>query len=209
MKEIAPYTNSAEAMEALDNGGRFYNLMSKANDGLITKAELAKVGGLFNDAQKMMLFLDMSLSKLDAKASGGIRASLEPSLQKAYQKYQPKWLSIPEANSIEHLASGLIVKGIPTLKESKSEFSGFIMVPISTGSTTTFTMIPLIDQYDVYELRDEESAQNFLIAHARGKKKLPQKTLQVAGILKELKSQEEEQSPQNVFLEVVYHMDAQ
>ena len=49
--------------------------------------------------------------------------------------------------------------------DSKSDFKGFIMIPISTGSVMTFSMVPIIDQYDVYEIRETEIDQSFLIAH--------------------------------------------
>lgn len=209
MKKIEPYQSVNDAMAALDNGGRFYNLLSKANDGLITKAELAKVGGVFNDKQKMMLFLEMSLVNLDELAKKEIVGNMEPSLQEAYKQYQPKWLKASEANSHEYLAAGLIVSGIPKLKESKTEFTGFIMVPISTGNVTTFAMVPIMDQYDVYELRDENSSDTFLIAHSRSSKKLPEKKLKVAGILKELKTKKGKEGPAKVFLEAVYHMEGE
>ncbi len=32
MKDVIPYTNYTSALEALDNGGRFYNLFTKADD---------------------------------------------------------------------------------------------------------------------------------------------------------------------------------
>lgn len=207
MKKVAPYSTLNEAMKSLDNGGRFYNVLTKADDGLITKAELAKVGGLFNDKQKMMLFLEMSLSQLDQDARSEVMASMEPSLQEAYSKYLPKWLTASEANAIEHVAAGLVVSGVPQLKESKTEFTGFIMIPIVAGSVTTFSMIPIMDEYDVYELRDESSSESFLIAHARGMEKLPEKQLQVAGILKELQTEEDTESPTKVFLEAIYHIE--
>jgi len=209
MKEIVPYKSLDDAMNALDNGGRFYNLLSKAKDGVITKAELAKVGGLFNDKQKMVLFLEMSLMQLEEPSRNKILLSMEPSLQEAYKKYQPQWMTASEANSEEHLAAGLIVSGVPTLKESKNEFSVFIMVPISTGNATTFAMVPIMDQYDVYELRDESSSDTFLIAHTRGSQKLPERKLKVAGILKELKTKKsnEDNGSKRVFLEAIYHVE--
>ena len=37
MKKIIPYKSSNEALTALDNGGRFYNIFTKAGDGVITQ----------------------------------------------------------------------------------------------------------------------------------------------------------------------------
>ena len=65
MKKIEPYRNINDAISNLDNGGRFYNILTKADDGIISKSELGKVGGIFNDKQQMILFLELSISKLD------------------------------------------------------------------------------------------------------------------------------------------------
>ena len=47
MQDVIPYTNYAGAPEALDNGGRFYNIFTKAQDDEVSLVELAKVAGVF------------------------------------------------------------------------------------------------------------------------------------------------------------------
>jgi len=64
MKRISPYKEINEALSSLDNGGRFYNILTKSNDGIISQSELGKIGGLFNDKQKIILFLEMSMTSL-------------------------------------------------------------------------------------------------------------------------------------------------
>ena len=76
MKRITPYSNLQEAMHALDNGGRFYNILTKADDGVIDKAELGKVGGLFNDKQQMILFFVMSTLTLKEEEKEEIISNL-------------------------------------------------------------------------------------------------------------------------------------
>ena len=75
------------------------------------------------------------------------------------------------------------------------------------GSVMTFMMVPIIDQYDVYELKDEASSGSFLIAHAKGATKLPQARIKVAGVLKELKAKKDEENASKKFLEAVYYME--
>ena len=65
MKKIEPYKNINEATLSLDNGGRFYNVLTKSDDGIISSSELGKVAGLFIDKQKMVLFLDLATSNFD------------------------------------------------------------------------------------------------------------------------------------------------
>lgn len=209
MKKIEPYRNFNDALSNLDNGGRFYNILTKADDGVISKAELGKVGGIFYDKQQMILFFELSISKLDEEKRNAVISKLEESLQKLYIKYKPIELLPSEAYTKGIIASNTIITGIPTLIESKSELVGFIMIPITTGNVTTFTMIPLIDMYDVYEIRDEESDETFLIAHAKGTTKLPNRKIKVAGVLKELKSNKKEKTASKRFLEAIYHLEIQ
>jgi hypothetical protein len=207
MKKIEPFRNFNDALSNLDNGGRFYNILTKADDGIISKAELGKVGGIFYDKQQMILFLELSISKLDAEKRNAVISKLEENLKKLYIKYKPVELLPSEAHTKGIIAANTIITGVPTLIESKSQFVGFIMIPIVTGKVTTFTMIPLIDMYDVYEIRDEASDENFLIAHTKGATKLPRKKIKVAGVLKELKSNRKEAVASKRFLEAIYHME--
>ena len=207
MKKIEPYKNINDAISNLDNGGRFYNILTKADDGIISKSELGKVGGIFNDKQQMILFFELSISNLDDKKRNTLISKLEESLQEVYLKYKPIELLPSEAHTKGVIASNAIITGIPRLTQSKSDFIGFIMIPVIAGNVTTFSMIPLIDLYDVYELIDEESDKNFLIAHSKGTNKLPEKKIKVAGVLKELKSAKNEKKASKKFLEAVYHME--
>ncbi|NQV34373.1 MAG: hypothetical protein HQ515_16890 [Phycisphaeraceae bacterium] len=207
MKHIVPYKTARNALAALDNGGRFYNLITQANDGHVTRAELARVAGVFNDRQKMVLYLEMSISELDQQAVKDIRSSLSPNLKLAYKRYCPQQLLPSEAQLQGRISSNAIITGVPKFVKSNSDFTGFIMIPISTGKTTTFMMVPIIDVYDVYEIRDNKTAREFLIAHARGSAKLPAKPVRCGGIIKELKPDKKPKTKTKPkkFLETLYY----
>ena len=207
MKRIEPYKNINDAIKSLDNGGRFFNFLTKAEDGVINKSELGKVGGIFNDKQQMILFLELAMVQLRQSEKDTIISKLEQGLQKAYTKYKPQTLLPSEANAKGVISSNAIITGIPKLIDSKSDFQGFIMIPIMAGNVTTFSMIPLIDQYDVYELRDEQSAKTFLIAHLKGSQRLPSSRVILGGVLKELKKSEVETDVQGKFLETIFHLN--
>jgi hypothetical protein len=202
MKQIHPYQSVAEALTALDNGGRFYNLFTQAEDGTITQAELAKVSGLFNEKQKLVLFLDLSLSQLDTDSRNEVISRLDDKLKAVYHKYAPIELSPAEVNEIGTKSSNIVVSGIPELKESKNYFSGMILVPVGKA----FVPIPISDMYHVYEIRDEQSAEIMIIAHATGSEKLPSKKIKVGGVLKELKPDKNAPSTSS-FLEINYFMN--
>ena len=203
MKKIEPYKNINEATLSLDNGGRFYNVLTKSDDGIISTSELGKVAGLFIDKQKMVLFLDLAISNFDVNAKEKIVNSLDASLRSTYEKYKSHELLPSEAYDKGILSSNSIITGFPKKIDSKSDFNGVIVLPVGKS----FVVMPIIDKYDVYEIRDEVSDDTFLIAHARGSIVLPEKKIKVAGVLKELKANKNEKKASKRFLEAIYYLD--
>ena len=206
MKRIEPYASSNFAMKDLDNGGRFYNLWTKADDGVISSAELAKVGGLFNDKQKMILYLQMALSKMEDAEKSIVLNRLDENLKIAYNEYHVEQILDCTSGLEGKQGQNVIIKGIPRRIESKSDFNAFIMVPIMAGSVTTFSMIPIIDKYEIYEIHSE-SGDNFLIAHTRETESLPEQVFMIGGVVKELKSDNDEDSKSTIFIEAVYYCE--
>ena len=204
MEKIKPYKDLKCALQSLDNGGRFFNFRTKAEDGIITQSELGKVGGVFIESQQLILFLEMSLLELDQAAKDTIISKLDNGLQKKYLKYKPQRVLPSEASLNGIISSNAIITGTPKLIDSKTSFNGFIMFPMVSGNVTSFMMIPLIDEYEVYELRDDETSETFLIAHPKGYEKLPSKKMTVGGVLKELNETEEEDGAKVKFLEALY-----
>lgn len=194
-------------MKSLDNGGRFFNIFTKANDGMITGSELSKVGGFGQSDQKLMLFLQMSISKLDDMDKAKIVSKLKGDLKGKYKKFLAQELLPSEMQSKKDISSNFILTGIPKLKESKSDISGFIYVPIQAGDVTSFTMVPIVEAYDFYELIDEKTEETFVIAHAKTKEYLPEKCIKIGGILKEMKNEEKKDNPPKTYLEIAYQMD--
>lgn len=205
MKQIIPYQNITEALVHLDNGGRFYNLFTKAEDGEINAAELSKVAGMFNEKQKLVLFLELSMSALSKEDQVAIISKLDDKLRLDFLKYKAQELMASEAEERGVLAANAIISGVPIIKESKSEFKGIILVPVSTGKAMTFVPIPIIDQYDIYEIRDDHSSETFLIAHYRGKEKLPAEKIKVAGVLKKIEVKVDGVKAYQKFLEINYY----
>jgi hypothetical protein len=203
MKKIEPYKNINEATLSLNNGGRFYNVLTKSDDGIISSSELGKVAGLFIDKQKMVLFLDLAISNFDVNTKEKIVDSLDVSLRSTYEKYKSHELLPSEAYDKGILSSNSIITGFPKKIDSKSDFNGVIIIPVGNSMIA----IPLIDKYDVYEIRDEVSDDTFLIAHARGSIVLPEKKIKVAGVLKELKSNKNEKKTSKKFLEALYYLN--
>ncbi len=60
MRELKPYRTMQGLQKAIDNGGRFYNLLTHADDHIVTRAELAKAAGVFSAGVNAYLFLEMA-----------------------------------------------------------------------------------------------------------------------------------------------------
>jgi len=205
MRKINPYKTYKYALASLDNGGGFFNIRSKANDGNISSAELAKAAGIFSSKQNMILHLEMSLIDLENETRNKVLSHLSENLKTEYLNYKPDRLTPMEAKQNAVLSNTAIITGIPELIDSKTEFTGVIMIPIITDKMTSFTMMPIIDQYDVYKLRDQKTEGEFFIAHNRSSRKLSKRLTRCGGIIKELKFKETKESNSNAFLEMVYY----
>lgn len=201
MEKIKSYSSAAEAITDLDNGGHFYNIFTHAKDNVISQAEAGRSAGAFAGKQKAILHLELAMSRLDAASVREVTAKFDETLQANFTKYKAQTLLPSEVEAKGDTGSNLIVTGIPKLTDGTKKLSGFIMVP--TGSA--FTMIPLVDVYDIYEIRDEQEGQGLLIAHQKGETQLPEVKLTVGGLLKE--SDEEDENPSRKFLEIQYWVD--
>lgn len=59
MRELKPYRTLQGLRKAIDNGGRFYNFLTDADDHVVTRAELAKAAGVFTAGVNAFLFLEL------------------------------------------------------------------------------------------------------------------------------------------------------
>jgi hypothetical protein len=205
MEKIQPYQNASEAMSALDNGGRIYNLFTERGDEQISLGEIAKVAGVFWNAQKAVLHLQMSILELPHEQHNAILDNLDQEAQGYYQKYQALELSPLAAKTEGVLASNLLVRGTPRHVESKEEV-GYVMMMILVGKVPVAIPTPITEHYDVYHVQAENSSENFLIAHSKSKAKLPEEPLLLGGVLKELKLDKYETEASSRYFEVIYYM---
>ena len=205
MKDVIPYTNYTSALEALDNGGRFYNLFAKADDEEISLVELAKVAGVFSDKQKMFLFYEMAVQDLTASDQQSLFTNLSENLQASYNEHRPQVLLPSEADSKGVSSQSAILTGIPRFVTDKTVFNGFIFIPMSTGKSTTMVMVPIMDQYDIYELTDESSSTTTFLANVRGTARLPVERARFGGILKETSIDNHGKNKDRLFLEAHYY----
>ncbi|MFN3999187.1 hypothetical protein [Algoriphagus sp.] len=207
MKHIIPYTSFQEAIEAFDNGGKFFNLFSHAHDGVVSPAELGKVAGVANNKQAMILYLMMSISRLDNRSRERVLARLDSHLFDIYEKYRPVHMSLEQM--LERGKPGISTTLVGTVKKISSalETEGSIMVPLTVGAETSFTMVPIENSYEVYELRSEDSDAMILVAHHKEKEALPERKLRVGGMITTLSQADSADLEVRVFLEAQYYME--
>ncbi len=207
MKHIIPYTSFQEAIDAFDNGGKFFNLFSHAHDGVVSPAELGQVAGATNNKQAMILYLVMSISRLDNRSREKVLARLDSQLFDMYEKYRPVHMSLDQV--IDRGKPGISTTLVGTLKKvsSSANFGGTIMVPVVVGAETNFTMVPIETSYEVYELSSEYTDRVVLVAHHKEKQALPERKLRIGGMLTSLSQADAKNQPNTVFLEAQYYMD--
>lgn len=207
MKHIIPYTSFQEAIEAFDNGGKFFNLFSHAHDGVVSPAELGKVAGVANDKQAMILYLVMSISRLDNRSRERVLARLDSHLFDIYEKFRPVHMSLDQM--LERGKAGVSATLVGTIKKisTSTDFGGSIMVPIVVGAVTSFTMVPLENSYEVYELHSDHSDNVAMVAHHKEKESLPERKLRVGGMITSLSQGEATNQLNSVFLEAQFYME--
>lgn len=207
MKHIVPYKTLQGALNALDNGGRFYNVFTKASDEVITDSELYKAAGVFSGKAQAFLFFELALSDLSKADRDRVIQCLSPQLRSTYLTQRPKHTKIEVFEQAARETDAVIVAGFPVFLEDKTQFAGFIMIPICTGKITTFTMIPIFDKFDIYEVysNSDLKGDKTIIATVRGSKRLAAKMTTFGGIVKKLKFREKSKRPHNLYVESLFY----
>ena len=206
MNEIIPFTSREELSAAIDNGGRFYNLFSAADDKIVSKAELAKAAGVFVSAQVALLFLDLAANELSEAERNEIISMLEPSLREKFYDEVRRKLSPSSVESEGEAGDCVIVEGFTRRLSDKSQFTGFIMIPNIVGGITTFTMIPIFEMFDVYEFFEEDdfSSASTVVAAKAGSDFADGAHVRFGGYLRALEVEEESARTHRLYLEASY-----
>ena len=207
MKQIVPYKTLQGALNALDNGGRFYNVFTKAGDEKITDSELCRAAGVFSRKAHAFLFFELALSNLSEADKDQVIRRMSPGLRSAYLGQRPKHKEIQVFEMTSRETEPVIVAGFPVFLEDKTQFSGFIMIPICTGKITTFTMIPIFDKFDVYEVyaNSDLKGGKTIIATVRGSKRLASTMTTFGGIVKKLQFKDKSKKQHSLYVETLFY----
>ena len=112
----------------------------------------------------------------------------------------------PDIDTNGRSGDAVIVEGQLKGIGDKSRFSGFIYTPIIVGDVTTFTMTPIFDQFDAYELSGDESDSGTAIVALPLQSDFADGTrLRLGGYLRELEFEDESARDHNLYLEAMYY----
>ena len=190
MKEIVPFQSLQGAVETLDNGGHFYNFLTTAGDAEVTGAELAKAAGVFGSGPDAFLFLEMALADLEKDEVLEVRGMLSADLAQSGLLHRPLSCLPSKVESIGEVGSTAVVSGYPRLADRKA-ITSMMMFPMYVNGIMFFMTVPLVDQFDIYEVFDspKHEGQRALIAHVRGQPPLSEERLTFGGYLRERKEE--------------------
>jgi hypothetical protein len=206
MRQIKPYQTAWGAKRALDNGGRFYNLWTQADDNVVDAGELAKAAGVHSSDVKAFLHFEMALMDLPEQQQAEVRSLLSPGLKKRLRKWQPRVLNPSRVESEGAAGVPAIVTGYPSFVEDRTQLQAFIVL-----ITPVITLIPIVDMFDVYEVYDtpERMEPRTVIATVRGSERLDSVYSRFGGVLKELQFEDKTGKDHGLYLEATYYTPLQ
>jgi hypothetical protein len=202
MREIVPYKTVQGATSALDNGGRIYNLLTKAGDEIVDESELARAAGVFHSGSKAILYLEMALMDLSPAERAQVVASFSPELSEKHRALRPQGLVPSAVEERGQSGKSTVVTGYPIFVEDRTQLVGFVVLV-----TPVIMMVPIFDQFDVYEVFDtpQLDTPRTVVATARGSKRLPLTRTRFGGVLKELYFEDKTGKEHGLYLETAYY----
>ena len=202
MKQIRPYRTVQGAKRALDNGGRFYNLWTKAGDNIVDGVELARAAGAYSSDSIAFLHLEMALMDLPAEQKAEVWSLLAPDLKRQLEAARPRVLQPSLVESEGIVGAPAIVTGYPSFVEDRAQLQGFMVMV-----APVIMMSPIVDEFDVYEVYDtpDQTGPRTLVATVRGSKRLDGLYSRFGGVLKELQFVDKTGRDRGLYLEAIYY----
>ena len=207
MRKITPYRTATGAAKAFDNGGRFYNLFTTQGDQVVTRAELTKAAGVIRDDQATWLYFDMAQRDLGDADRRRTEDMLDAGLRDKYRRLRPKDQAPSQFESRARAGESYVVEG-HVKRAAQKKHTGFIMVPIMTGSVTTFIMMPTEQVYEVYEVRDsrDHDGEVCVVMFAKGAWLPPANArIRWGGIAKRMNLTKKKSGPSRLYLQPQYY----
>ncbi len=189
MKKLQPYKTVRGAVAAFDNGGRFFNLFTEAADGTITSAELGKAAGTLGALPHTLLYFEMMIAWLPETEQESVISKLDPSLRRKFRAKRAIRLAEADRSTLPKKPPAVIVTGKPEYARSRTQFTGFITIPVQTGSVSSSIQIPIHDEFALYTMKGG-GIDDVPVAVSKSVGKLPAAQVIVGGYLMKMSAEE-------------------
>ena len=103
---------------ALDNGGRFFNLFTKTDDQKVETSEIARAAGVFSADIRAFVFFEMALLDLTPDVRKHLISHFSPDLMERYQTFRPLTVRPSLVESTGSAGQPAIVTGYPVFVEN-------------------------------------------------------------------------------------------
>jgi hypothetical protein len=172
MNKIIPYKTLKGAANALDNGGRFYNIFTKARDGIITGAELGKEAGLMWGHKELGLhYFKLAISELSDNDQVSLAMRLEPDLQEML----PNLVDVtPDTMSISEATKVVTIRGVMERVSCPEELDAYFLTTVVINNIPTQVRNHVSRHYHVYRVyQDTGKRGNAVLMGVLKKKSKP------------------------------------
>jgi len=201
MRKIEPHHTLRDALHALDNGGRFYNLSARPADDLIEAAELARAAGAYSAGAIAFLYLEMALMALTPGEKAHVVSLLSPELAARYAASRPRRLEPSAADAAARAGEPAILSGYAVFVQDKTQLRNVV---VKAGPVTVTPISDSFDLYEVFATPDLDSSRA-LVAVPRGSPDLDRTWNTFGGILKAYVYADKAGRRRGLYLEAVYH----
>ena len=135
MDMVFPYGNLEEALNELDNGGRFYNLFTKKGDEVVTGSELCRAAGVFSGEAQAFLYYELAVMNLGEEEKAALEGKLSLKLRDTYKCRKPRKIAPEKFARRAFNSQSVVLEGYPYYTRDSKKFGGFVSVPMSVGET--------------------------------------------------------------------------
>ncbi|MFC1707232.1 hypothetical protein ACFL59_10540 [Planctomycetota bacterium] len=152
MKEITPISSLAEFKQAFDNGGRFYNVFTKADDNILAASELAKAAGTYGADSTAILHFEFLRLLLPVNDRATVLEILDDRARSRREEHQPIACSPAKLHQTAKPGETAIIAGYAKPRTSRSESARHVLVKVKKGEVVQLKKMLVSDQFDLYEL---------------------------------------------------------
>ena len=188
MREIVPVRALDEFRRAFDNGGRFWNLFAKRDDGVIAAGELASAAESATAGPHAILHFELHRSFLPEGERAAALALLDPALRARHGSHAPVATAPSRMEREAGDGRAAILTGVPTRMLRPDLVGGMTEFRQPTMGAVAMTDVPLHLPFTLYEMHDTSTGEHtaVLAVLKAEEPELPRAPMRVAGIVREL-----------------------